>query len=761
MRWIDAPHAESTTGFPDLNPLIGQILNGRGLSTPGEIKAFLNPNSYLPTAGMAIPSMDKGVERIDSAIKRKESICVWGDFDADGQTATTVLVQTLIAIGADVTYHIPLRATESHGVNLPNLKKIIDQGTKLVITCDTGITANDAVEYARSRGVDFIITDHHDLPEVLPKAVAAIDPKLLPEGHPLGTLAGVGVAFKLSEELINLFRPELLPQDLLDLVALGMVADLAILKNDARFLVQKGIDQLRKTRRLGLTTMMEISELTQTHLTEEHIGFVLGPRLNALGRLGDANPAVDLLTTSDPVRARVLATQLEGLNVQRKLSCDQVYRAAIAQLQENPSLLEAPVIILAHPSWPGGVVGIAASRIVERHGKPAILFSSPPDEPARGSARSVEGLNITKAISAQKDILLGFGGHPMAAGLSLELEKLSEFRRRLSKTVETMLGENPLEERTLFIESWVKLGEANLELSEELEGLAPFGPGNAKPILAAHNIKVIDKNEIGKNHEHLKVVVRDENDVLHELLWWGGAEEIIPEGRIDLAFTLRASDWKGMRRAQLEWVDIQSLEEKPIVLQASKPGLVDYRSSGNQLSLLKELPAGKVIWAENVDKKQLGGVDRNNLNETQSLVIWTTPPSIQVLKRALEATRPAKIYVFGIDPGTDDVNGFLKRLAGLIKYTIAHKGGKTSISELAAATALNDKIIQKGLHWLNQQEQIHVDYFESDQLTVSLYNGGSLTSETEKTLQEIKQLLDEIIAYRNHFSRAEIETLIP
>jgi len=256
------------------------------------------------------------------------------------------------------------------------------------------------------RGVDMLITDHHDLPAALPQAFAITDPKLLPEGHPLSTLSGSGVAYKLAEELYARFGRPAEAARLLDLATLGLVADLAQLTGDARYLVQRGLEALRHTQRLGLQTIMELAELAPANLTEEHIGFVLGPRLNALGRLADANPAVELLTTTDPLRARVLATQLEGLNTQRQLLCNQVTRAAEAQLRLDPALLAQPVLVLSHPAWPGGVIGIVASRLVERYHKPAILFSAPAGQPARGSARSVAGLNITAAIGAQKELLL-------------------------------------------------------------------------------------------------------------------------------------------------------------------------------------------------------------------------------------------------------------------------------------------------------------------------------------------------------------------
>jgi len=761
MRWIDSPKPDTAFTLPDLNPLVSRILHSRGFIDHGDIRAFLDPNFYTPHPGSEIPGLITAADRIESAVEKKEPICVWGDFDADGQTATTVLVQTLQALNADVAYHIPIRATESHGVNIPNLKRIIDNGAKLIVTCDTGISAHDAVDYARSRNVGFIITDHHDLPDTLPKAVAITNPKLLPTGHPLGTLAGVGVAYKLAEELLNRHNFEVQADMLLDLVAIGMVADLAVLQNDTRYLVQKGVKQLKDTQRLGLKTMMDISELSREFLTEEHIGFVIGPRLNALGRLGDANPAVELLTTPDPVRARVLATQLEGLNVQRKLVCDQVFRAAESQLKDNPSLLEQPVIILSHSNWPGGVVGIAASKLVEKYRKPAILFSSPANEPVRGSARSIEGINITEAISAQKDILLGFGGHPMAAGLSLDASKLADFRRRMNKTIERMLNENSIEEETLYIDEWMKLHEVNLELSDVLEKLAPFGPGNKKPVFAAHDIKILDTIAIGKNKEHLKLVIQDAQENQQEVLWWDGGGEDIPEGKIDLAFTLRASDWRGFRQVQLEKVDFRQLQEKLVELNLYKPEIIDYRTNDNKHTLLKNLPAGTLVWAEGSEKVTLNGTDRNHLRATQSLALWTTPPTLEVFRHALEVAQPGKIYFFAVDPGMDELNVFLERVTGLIKFVINQKAGQANVSELAAACAHGENIIRKILDWLVLLSQVKVEFVTRDQIIITGLKNGNQNKESDSILKDIKQLLQETSAFRKHFSKTDTSSLFP
>ena len=309
-RWLD-PQPVNTSSLDDLNlhPLVAQTLVRRGIKSPIVAQAFLHLGA---TPFTPFPGIEKAVTRIHSAIQDRQSICVWGDFDVDGQTSTALLVQALGAMKANVTYYIPIRGKEGHGIHIETLKPIIDNGAKLIVTCDTGITAHEAIDYANSRGVDVVVTDHHDLGETLPNANAIINPKLLPEGHPLANLAGVGVAYKLAEALlIENHKSEI--ENLLDLVALGLIADIALLKGETRLLAQLGIQALRETQRPGLKVMAELSGTNLETLTEETIGFTFAPRLNALGRLGDANPAVELLITQDPARARVLATQIEGL----------------------------------------------------------------------------------------------------------------------------------------------------------------------------------------------------------------------------------------------------------------------------------------------------------------------------------------------------------------------------------------------------------------------------------------------------------------
>ncbi len=517
------------------HPLVADTLARRGLTTVEAARAFLDPDQYRPAPPTDLPGAVEAAERLERAIRRGELICVWGDFDVDGLTSTATLLSTLQDLGAAVRYHIPTRQEGGHGVHLPALRRLIGEGVQLVLTCDTGVTAHEPVAYAQAQGVDVVITDHHDLPPDLPAAYAVVNPKMLPADHPLRELPGVGVAYKLAELLYERASRAAEVEQYLDLLALGIVADVATLAGDVRYLLQRGLERLRRAERLGLRVMMESADVRPDWLTEEHIGFELAPRLNALGRLADANVGVEFLSTADLARARMLAAELEGLNAQRKLLCDQVTQAAESQLERDATLLEQAALVLSHPSWPAGVVGIVAGRLAERYHKPTILIATPDGELGRGSARSVEGCDIHAAIAAQGEMLERFGGHPMAAGLSIQSERIPQFRRALSRTVRQMcadLGRRP----ALHIDGYLPLSDLSLDLVAQIERLAPFGPGNPPLTLASRGVTLTSHTAVGRSGEHLRLTVENAEGTSQTVLWWQGAGRGLPEGRFDLAY---------------------------------------------------------------------------------------------------------------------------------------------------------------------------------------------------------------------------------
>lgn len=764
-RWLDPQPIQVPASFADLklHPLVEQTLLRRGINRPEDAEAFLHPNANPSTP---FPDIEKAVDIILLAIRKGEKICVWGDFDVDGQTSTTLLVQTLQALGANVIYYIPIRGKESHGVHIESLKPILDNGAKLILTCDTGITAHEAIDYANSRGADVIVTDHHDLGETLPNAKAIVNPKLLPEDHPLKYLAGVGVAYKLAEALLSSddfsrqkpatapFGDDKVATTLLDLVALGLIADVALLKGETRSLAQKGIRALRNTNRLGLKVMADLASASLDTLTEETIGFTFAPRLNALGRLGDANPAVELLLTRDSARARVLAAQIEGLNVQRRMLTSQVFQAAEAQLRENPERLTEPAIVLSHPSWPGGVVGIVANKLVERYHKPAILLNESEDGVMRGSARSIEGLHITEAIATQKEILRGFGGHPMAAGMSFNADKLTEFRRGLGRAIEKQLGETVFEEATLQIDAWLGLREIDIRFAESLEMLAPYGAGNPQLTLATRGVMLKSALAIGKTKEHLRLSVEDENRTACSFLWWGGAGEELPptDTKFDIAYTVRATSYRGQKQITLQFKEFRVLEEKAVEIRDSRIEIRDLRL---QASLLNLQPS-TLIWAEGPHKGV--GKSRLELHQADELSIFTTPPSPAELRKVLDIVKPKTVYVFANPPPEEKPDEFLTHLAGLCKFVLNQRRGKTTILELAAATAARESAIQVGLEWLSA----------TGQLTVAAEDNNVILSkeaqEKNPYLQAelytaLRGVLNETSAYRKYFASADLKVL--
>jgi len=739
------------------HPLVAKTLARRGYKDGSSARAFLDPLAYHPTSSLELPGMQMAADRLERAIQGGEGIFVWGDFDVDGQTSTTLLVSALRDLGAQVNFHIPVREYESHGINLPGLIKALESGPQVLLTCDTGIASHQPAAYAQAHGVDVIITDHHELPPELPQAYAIVNPKMLPAGHPLGTLPGVGVAYKLVEELYRRAGRSSECDQFLDLIALGIVADIAIQKGDARYLLQRGLEILRDTQRLGLQVLMEGAELNPAWLTEEHIGFVLGPRLNALGRLADANLIVEFFTTQDIGRARILALQLDGLNERRKLLTNQVFQGALAQIEGDPGLLDNAALVLAHPAWPAGVIGIVASRLVERYNKPTVMIAAPPGELARGSARSIEGVDITAAIAAQGELLEGFGGHPMAAGLSMNAEHIPEFRRGLSRTIQKRYGTLSTE-ANLRVDAYLPLNELSLELVADLERLAPFGAGNPPLVLACRGLKLTSHTTAGRDNEHLLLTVEDEVEQSQRVVWWQGAGWPLPEGRFDLAYSVRASTFRGQRQVQVEWVDARALEDTPAIIPkpSKKVEVIDFRKEAFPLPILQRLQAETdlQIWGESEARDKLHLRDRYHLEPSENLVVWTSPPGHAEWRAGLEAADPERIYLFGLDPHMDDPNEFLKRLAGLVKYALNSERGQIRLPDLAAATAQREKSLEVGLAWLEARGYVQVLARDADEMIIGKGKGQPDERLPQLTAQ-LKSLLDESAAYRAYFVRTD------
>lgn len=750
------------------HPLVTETLVRRGITNIESAKAFLNPDDYTPASSYDLPDMRLAVERVEEAIAKRQTILIWGDFDVDGQTSSALLVSALEGLGATVLHYIPHRDREGHGVSTSKLEELLDDNPiRLMITCDTGIADHEAVDYANSRGVDVVITDHHQLPPELPNAYAKVNPQRLPDGHPLHTLPGVGVAYKLIEALYGKANRHDELTQFLDLVALGIVADVAPQVGDARYLLQRGLDELRHTQRLGLQELYQLAEIIPSEINAETIGFTIAPRLNALGRLDDANKAVEFLTTDNLTRAHILANMLQGLNIERKHESDSVYKAALQQVENDPTLLNFEVLILSHPQWLGGVIGIVANRLVEEFNRPVILFREE-DGIARGSARSIEGVDITSAITQNDEHLIKYGGHTAAAGMSLPINKIPDFRRGLSLTVKRMrqestaLGTHP----TIAIDGMIALKDITLDLIDDLERLAPFGAGNPALILATPHVIVKSKRTIGRAKEHLRLTVEDDAGAMQDVLWWRASEEDVPRGYFDMAFTVSTTTFRGERQLQVTWVDSRPVDE-PIAEFSHRTDveIIDQRHVKDPYVMLTQLLdtyPDAVVWHEGAESSSLNDVTictRYDLKPSPVLIIWTAPPDADTLKYALQIVNPETIVFIGVDPKADSLNGFLQRLAGIIKHILKARAGTVTLIQLAGLTAQNISTVRLGLDWMIKRGNITITSEDGDSLTIT-EGGTAQNTDKAKSTAQVATALQEASAYRAYFRKADTATLV-
>lgn len=537
------------TGFPKI---VLQILMERGYDSLEAINNFLDPDARGLYDPNFMHDMELGVDRIQQAIMNGEKIVIYGDYDVDGITSTALMYETLEELGAEVEYYIPDRFKDGYGPNVEVYKRLIDEGVSLIVTVDNGVAGHEAIDYANQHGVDVVITDHHELPETLPDAYAIIHPRH-PEGdYPFGELSGVGVAFKVAAALL-----EELPQDVLDLVALGTVADLVSLTGENRILVKYGLQLLQQTMRPGLQSLYKVAGIEVPTITEETIGFSLAPRLNALGRMENGSLGVELLTTLDEEKAEELAKTTNQLNIKRQEEVNKIVEEAVAQLANKSE--NHLVNVVAGNNWHEGVVGIVASRLVDMTGKPSLVLSI--DEKtgiAKGSGRSIEAFQMFDALDSHRDILMKFGGHHMACGLSLDKEKLSDLQQVVDEEGKKQGIEHATKPVVKVIP--VNLDDVNLDLEAQLEVLAPFGTDNHRPVFEFKDYEVNAVQAIGQQKNHLKLQLQSNNSQVDALDFGIGSKKISEIERnknsVCLIGTLGKNIWQSRVNLQIMIEDI-------------------------------------------------------------------------------------------------------------------------------------------------------------------------------------------------------------
>jgi single-stranded-DNA-specific exonuclease len=564
-RWEILPPApeEHLASCPDVPPLTMQLLYNRQIRTPDEVRAFLT-RSFAVDNPFLLKGMNEAVARLRQAIRAGEAIAVYGDYDVDGVAATALLVSVLCALGAQAIPYIPNRMDEGYGLNIPALKTLADQGIRLVITVDCGVRSIQEAAFARKRGLDLIITDHHAVGEELPPAMAVIDPRREDDRYPFKHLAGVGLAFKLAQALLRaesrvpVSKAKVLPQEeeLLDLVALGTVADLAPLIGENRALVCRGLEQLQKRQRPGIAAMLEEAGLEPEQVDATAIGFVLGPRLNAAGRLDHAMASYKLLTTPSIEEAVRLAQQLGAQNRERQQRMNEMVEMA---RQEVLALGDDLIYILAHPAYTVGIAGLVASRITEEFYRPTLVIALEEGQ-SKGSARSISAFHITKALDECKDLLVKHGGHAAAAGFTICNDKLDAFRARLREIAARQLTPQDLLP-SLKIDATLPLTKANGETLALIEDLQPFGVGNPKPTFLSYNVQVRDSRPISTERAGVKLKLSDGVAIWDAVAFQEIAAQNLSE-RIDVVYTLQSNTWNGRRWIELVVKDLRPATTK-------------------------------------------------------------------------------------------------------------------------------------------------------------------------------------------------------
>ncbi len=540
-----------SSDIPGISPLIARLLGNRGISEPSQIEAFLAADSRLESDPFLLPDIQPAITRTYRALLTGEEIAVYGDFDADGITATALLVQGLSALGGKVLPYIPHRHREGYGLQVAALEKLRKHGISLIITVDTGITAIAEIEKAGKMGVDIIITDHHLPLASLPPALAVIDPKRSDSNCKSAELAGVGVAFKFMQALLKGSGREDLINSLLDLVALGTVTDMVPLTGDNRYWVKRGLELLNNTGRPGLQEMIRIAGLKPGNLDTDSISWILGPRLNAAGRLDDAGTSYQLLITQDPKEAASLVADLEEKNSKRqRLTAELLEKAKEKIVAAGPDL---PLLMTGDEEYPAGVMGLVAGKLSEEFYRPVILFRFGSDQ-CRGSGRSIPEFDLMEALANCRDLLSNFGGHTKAAGFTVPTCNLSKFQEQLSVLAETRLAGLDLRPH-IDIDAEVSFSALTGETIKQVQQLAPFGAGNPIPSFVSRGVEVVDLRNIGSRNEHVSLKLKQQGIIWDAIGFRLGNRRQEMAGSIDIAYNLDIDRWDGAERLRFKLLD--------------------------------------------------------------------------------------------------------------------------------------------------------------------------------------------------------------
>lgn len=568
FRWIFAqPDDESAVSSLQsqlgVSETIARLLAIRGIHTFEQARTFFRPSISALHDPYLMKDMGKAANRLAQAIRTGEKVLIYGDYDVDGTTATTIMYRFLKQFGVNAEYFIPHRFKDGYGISEEGIIRAIDQHATLVVSVDCGITAVEEARFAKEKGIDLIICDHHTTGDVIPDALAVLDPKRPDCSYPFDGLSGAGVAFKLVQATISeLGLPPDNANQYLDLVAISIASDIVPIIDENRILMREGLRLVNTEPRKGIKALLDLLRITSGKISTSQIVFSIGPRINAAGRMGDASTAVELLIADDEETANEKAKELEGINIRRRTTDTETMEHALLQIEDRINLDKHNAVVLHNPDWHLGVIGIVASRIVDIYCRPTIMLSTV-DGQIKGSARSIKGFNIYNALKQCEDLLIQFGGHEFAAGLTLEESMLEPFIKRFQSLASTTLCDEDFKPE-LFIDSEIDLTHVDLKFWKLLSQFEPFGPDNLRPTFVSKNLRVVGTpTVVGKGH--LKMKVAQNGSAVFDAIGFNMHEHLpkvrdSKDGKLNMAYVLEENTWQNKTSIQIRIKDIQLAE---------------------------------------------------------------------------------------------------------------------------------------------------------------------------------------------------------
>lgn len=768
-------------------PLLERLLFLRGIKNEQEIKEFLNPIELTLTHPNVFCDMQKALERISNAINNQENILIYGDFDADGVTSTSLLLKTFRHLGAKVDYFIPDRDQEGHGLNSKALVKLMTaKKPKLIITVDCGVSDVEQVQFLKSFKVDVIITDHHEAPEILPEALAIINPKAknalddklsTKEIKYLTSLAGVGVAFKLALAILEHYEQIEFAYELLPYVTVGTIADIVPLIGENRYFVTKGLELISNDKHHGIKRLLEVSgNWNNTGITADKIAFGVAPRINASGRLDTVEDAIKVLTSDNKQEIEIAINSLDNFNKIRQKLCEDTFMEAQEMLKTQGNSDDA--IVLFNPNWHIGIIGIVASKFVEKYYKPSFLMTfSEETKQIRCSSRSVEGVNVYDVLSANSELFEGFGGHAMAGGFSFDSQKVSfeEIKNALNKTIKEIVGDKKFLPK-IFVDMELEPGEINGNLIADIERLQPFGAGNPNPIFVLNNLTLLQKKLMGSDRNHLKLVVGDTQNNTYDCIWWQKGDISLNQGdKLDIAFYPQTNTYNGNTTIQLIIEDIHSdnFSQEQITEEIQKAPQIkfyDHRKKTNIFANVEDYVRTSdfkiSVFAE--DKSVINALkpysalserifNRQTLVNCDALMFFDYPASEKLFSELIKKSSPKSLHFMNYEVKKINEKELLKTFSGMLKYSFNNQQGAFNLEKSASFLALEEgiiiamiqlfeeagllKIIEKG------EKDYKIELFDASDITKTLHTPG---------YKEFIKLLEKIEQYRTSLVEGEI-----